>query len=91
MHGLCAVLNSKESLEHMQDDLQRTDAIAEIIRGCAESNAARREEEEGDLLGVANVAVNKLKEKQCDVTAITIKEIQSILFAVYSVNMHVRV
>ena len=45
IHSHCAVLNSESNLKRIQDNLQLTDAIAEISRGDAESNTAKKEEE----------------------------------------------
>ena len=87
MHGHCAILNSDRNLKCMRDDLQLTDAIAEISRGDAMANAARKEEEESNLLSTAGIATKKLEEKNRDVNSVTVKEIQSILFAVYNVTL----
>ena len=50
MHGHCAVLNSDRNLKCMRDDLQLTDAIAEISRGDAAANAVKKSEEEENLI-----------------------------------------
>ena len=44
IYGHCAVLKGDENLKRMRDDLQLTDAIADIFRDDAESSAAKREE-----------------------------------------------
>ena len=59
MHGHYAVLNGAENFKRMCDDLHLTDAIAEICRGDAEASAAKREEEEGNLIGGVASAATK--------------------------------
>ena len=39
MHGHCDVLNGAENLKRVHDDLQLTDAIAEMFRGDTAANA----------------------------------------------------
>ena len=87
MHGHCAVLNGAENLKRMRDDLQLTDAIAEISRGDAAANAVKKAEEEGNLIDGAAAAAMKLEEKDRNVAALTVKEIKSLLFAVYVVTL----
>ena len=87
MHGHCAVLNETDNLKLMHNDLQLTDKIADICRGDAEASAAKREEEEGNVIGGAAVATTKLEEKHRNVSALNVKEIKSLLFAVYNVTI----
>ena len=87
MHGNCDVLNGSKNLKHIRNDLQLTDAIAKIFHGDAEESASKREEEEGNLIGGATSAANKLKDKNQNVSALTAKEIKSLLFGVNNVTM----
>ena len=41
IHGNCDVLNGSKNLKLMRDDLQLTDAIAEIFHGDTEASAAK--------------------------------------------------
>ena len=54
------MLNVAENLKRMRDDLQLTDAITEISRGDASVNAAKKSEEEGNLIDGAAAAAMKL-------------------------------
>ena len=87
MHGHCAVLNGAENLKRLRDDLQITDAIANIFRGEAEASDAKREEEEENIISGAVAAATKLEEKHRNVSDLTVKYIKSLLFAVYNVIM----
>jgi hypothetical protein len=87
MHGHCAVLNGADNLKRMCDDLQLTDAIAEISQGDAAANAVKKAEEEGDLIDGAGTAAMTSEEKDRNVAALTMKEIKSLLFAVYVVTL----
>ena len=70
MHGHCAVLNGAENLKRMRDDLQLTDAITDIFRGDAEASDAKREEEEGNIIGGAAASATKLEEKHRNVSGL---------------------
>ena len=80
MHGHCSLLNGADNLKCMRDDLQLTDAIADIFCGDAEASAAKREEESENLIGGAAVAATKLEEKHWNVSDLTMKEIKTLFF-----------
>ena len=73
MHGHCAVLNGAENLKRMRDDLQLTDAITNICRDYAEAIAAKRDEEEGNIIVEEAAAASKLEDKHWNVSAVTVK------------------
>ena len=50
-------------------------------------SASKREEEEGGLIGGSSAAATKLEEKHRNVSALTVKEIKSLLFTFYKVTM----
>ena len=63
MHGHCAVLNGAENLKRMRNDIQLTDAIAEISRGDAAANAVKKAEEEGNRIDGVEAAAMKVEER----------------------------
>ena len=71
-------------MKRMFDYLQLTDAIANIFRGDAEAIASKREEEQKNIIGGAAAAATKIEEKHWNMSALTVKEIKYILFAVYN-------
>ena len=69
------MLNGADNFNPMHDDLQLTDAIADILCGGAEVSAPKREGGEGNIFGGAAAAATKLEEKHRNVSALNVKYI----------------
>ena len=69
------MLNGADNFNPMHDDLQLTEAIANVFRGGAEAIAAKREGEEGNIFGGAAAAATKLEDKHRNVSALTVNDI----------------
>jgi len=87
--GHCGVVNSKENMNRIKEQLVMADFVSEIHRKEAEDKVLEKLEKDKlnyEKAPVA-VAVRKLEDKGHKVVKITVAEIELILFSVYNITM----
>ena len=85
--GHCGVVNSKENMNRMKEQLVMVVLVYEIHWKEAEDKVLEKLEKNKMNNEKAPVAVGKLDDKGCMVVKITVAKIESILFSVYNITM----
>jgi hypothetical protein len=85
--GHCGVVNSKENMNRMKEQLVMVVLVSEIHWKEAEDKVLEKLEKNKMNNEKAPVAIGKLDDKGCMVVKITVAKIESILFSVYNINM----
>ena len=84
VNGQSAILNSHENMAKMQDNLEFSASLAEINRKETKEKEEKRKQADEDHEAKAPLAATKLEKKGRVVSAITVKEIEAILYKVYN-------
>ena len=82
--GHCAVVNSAENMQRMQEKLQFAAACAEIHRKEAASKEGDRRKKIKELVDSAPTAARKLAKEPANIGNLTVKEIEALLYKVYN-------
>eukprot|EP00966_Prymnesium_polylepis_P236481 5468908-Prymnesium_polylepis.1 len=77
----CGFANDPVRLKQLQSQLQLADSIGEIKRQEAAAAASQKSETTAELVLKAPTAIDKLREKEGDVAALTMEEMRAIAFA----------
>lgn len=86
LQGHCGIVNSKETLKRMKQDLDLSVSVAEIHRLEALESKKKKAEEEDKHKGKAPAAALKLEEKKRNLDDMYVKEMICLLFTIYNVT-----